>query len=78
MNTKILSATWRTGGTGSVGIVLVLSRDEKKRAYIGVAKSMIPENDAFFIAAYGVRLSFKEASAFFEGLKEEEFSEVDL
>lgn len=75
---RIIGVEWRVGGTGTVGIVLVLCRDGMKRAYIGVGKSHNEQADADWIKAYGVRLKFKEASAFFGWLKAEEYSEEGL
>lgn len=72
---EILKVTWRSSGLGTVGITLVKCHDGMKRCFIGIAKSEDADADAARISAYGAGLSFREASAFFDGLKEEEYSE---
>jgi hypothetical protein len=77
VSVEILQVKWRNS-RWVIGIVLVLCRDGKKRAYLGKGFGDDANMDADLIAAYGALLSYREASAFFPGLKQEEYSEAGV
>lgn len=72
---ELVKWTWRSA-SDTVGVVLVKCGDGLHRAYIGVSRGSDERADAIYIADYGCRLSFREASGFFSGLKESEFTEL--
>lgn len=61
----ILDVQWRTGGTGTVGIVAIATYADTWKAVIGVAPGQSEHEDSHFIAGFGAALSRDEAHAFF-------------
>lgn len=61
MDFKIIGYAWFTGGTGTVGIVLVRNSIGEDKAYIGVADGADEEADLRKIAAWGAKFPYDYA-----------------
>ena len=73
---EILKTEWRTGGLGTVGIVLAKTGTGKLCAYISplpVTSGYDEERGSLLIADWGARLSFEEAKGFFPEVTEEDY-----
>lgn len=66
---KVLAVEWRTGGTGTVGMVAI-AKQYGFVAYMGVAYSGLETDDIELIRDYGVRMREEEARPFFPSLRE--------